>query len=43
MQRLHPGDPFPTINGTIVGGGMITLPTDLTTTYGIVLAYRAHW
>jgi len=43
MRRLHPGDPFPTISGTTVGGGTLTLPADLTTAYAIVLAYRAHW
>ncbi len=43
MKRLHPGDPFPAISGTTVGGGTINLPTDLSTPYGIILTYRAHW
>jgi len=43
MKRLHPGDPFPTISGMKVGGGTVTLPADLSTAYGIILTYRAHW
>ena len=43
MKRLHPGDPFPTISGATVGGGTVSLPADLSTPYGIVLTYRAHW
>jgi hypothetical protein len=43
MQRLHPGDTFPTISGAKVGGGTVTLPADLTTPYSVVLTYRAHW
>jgi hypothetical protein len=43
MKRLHPGDTFPDISGAKVVGGTVTLPTDLSTTYGIILTYRAHW
>jgi hypothetical protein len=43
MQRLHPGNPFPTITGTKVGGGTVTLPADIATAYSVILAYRAYW
>jgi hypothetical protein len=43
MNRLNPGDPFPTITAAKVGGGTVTLPADLSTPYGIVVVYRAHW
>jgi len=43
MKRLHPGDPFPIIVGSKVGGGTVTLPADLSTAYGIVFTYRAYW
>ena len=43
MQRLHPGDAFPAITAATVGGGTISLPNDLSTPYGILVAYRAHW
>ncbi len=43
MQRLHPGDPFPTIAGATVGGGTVTLPADLSTAYSVVFTYRAYW
>ena len=43
MERLHPGDPFPAISGSSVGGETINLPTDISTPYAIVLTYRAHW
>jgi hypothetical protein len=43
MHRLHPGDPFPTIVGTKVGGGTVTLPADVSTAYSVIFTYRAHW
>ena len=43
MERLHPGDPFPAISGSSVGGETINLPADISTSYAIVLTYRAHW
>jgi hypothetical protein len=43
MQRFNPGDPFPTITAATVAGSTLTLPADLSTPYGILLTYRAHW
>ena len=43
MKRLNPGDSFPTLPAEKVGGGTVTLPTDLSTPYGVLLVYRAHW
>lgn len=43
MNRLNPGDVFPIVTASAVDGRTITLPTDLTTPYGILLTYRAHW
>ncbi len=43
MERLEPGNPFPVITGSVVGGGEVTLPRDISSKYAIVLSYRAHW
>jgi hypothetical protein len=43
MQRLHPGDSFPTLTVAQVGGGSVTLPVDISTPYSVILTYRAHW
>lgn len=43
MKRLQPGDLFPTLTAAKVGGGTVTLPADLSTPYGVVFTYRAHW
>ncbi len=43
MERLEPGKPFPTLKGSVVGGGEITLPDHISSKYAIVLSYRAHW
>jgi len=43
MRRLGPGDPFPPMTAAAVAGNTMTLPADLSTPYGILLTYRAHW
>jgi len=43
MKRLQPGDPFPTLTAAKVGGETVTLPADISTAYGVVFTYRAHW
>jgi hypothetical protein len=43
MKRLNPGDSFPTLTASKVGGGTVTLPTDISAPYGVVVVYRAHW
>jgi peroxiredoxin len=42
-DKLNLGDTFPTLELKLAGGGVLTLPNDLTTPYTIVLFYRGHW
>ncbi|MGH3813127.1 MAG: peroxiredoxin family protein [Pseudonocardiaceae bacterium] len=43
MPALHNGDTFPTLTIDTVGGGAISLPGDLTGSFGVVLIYRGSW
>lgn len=43
MPALHNGDTFPTLTIDTVGGGAISLPSDLTGSFGVVLIYRGSW
>jgi len=43
MQRLNPGDSFPTIVGAKVDGGTVSLPADVSTAYSVIFTYRAYW
>ena len=43
MSRLINGQQFPTLSLPAVGGGTISLPDDLSGSYGIVLVYRGSW
>ena len=42
-DKLGIGAMFPDMTINIVGGGTITLPTDLNAKYRVVLFYRGHW
>ena len=42
-EKLGPGDLFPTMSVTLVGGGSISLPADMDGNYNIILFYRGHW
>ena len=42
-EKLNTGDRFPSMEFDLVGGGKITLPTDITSRYALVLFYRGHW
>jgi peroxiredoxin len=42
-EKLGPGDEFPNMTLSLVGGGSIDLPSDLKTTYAVILFYRGHW
>ena len=42
-QRLENGGIFPSIELPRVGGGTLTLPSDLAGSYGVILIYRGHW
>jgi len=43
MSLLNPGDRFPDLTVTEVGGGAIELPGLLAGSFGIVLFYRGSW
>lgn len=43
VSRLHNGQQFPALSVPAVGGGSVSLPTDLAGSYGIVLIYRGSW
>ncbi len=41
--KLGSGDAFPHMELPLAGGGAIALPSDLKTTYSVILFYRGHW
>lgn len=41
--RLEVGQRLPTVEARRVGGGRITLPTDVEDRWAVVLLYRGHW
>jgi len=43
MPKLRNGDLFPGLNFDAVGGGVISLPSDLAGSFGAVLIYRGSW
>jgi peroxiredoxin len=43
MPRLQNGQPFPSLQLPLVGGGTLSLPDDLAGHYGVVLIYRGSW
>ncbi len=43
MSFLHNGETFPSLDIPAVGGGTISLPTDLAGSFGVVLIYRGSW
>ncbi len=43
MPRLQNGQQFPALSVPAVGGGVISLPDDLTGSHGVVLIYRGSW
>ena len=42
-EKLGSGDSFPNMSLALAGGGSIALPSDLKTTYSVILFYRGHW
>lgn len=42
-DKLIPGSRFPDLTLNIAGGGAMSLPGDIQSTYSIVLFYRGHW
>ena len=43
IAKLTSGDSFPSMSLALAGGGSITLPSDLKTSYSVILFYRGHW
>jgi peroxiredoxin len=43
MPLLHPGDPFPEMTLTVVGGETVTVPAIFAGQFGVVLFYRGAW
>ncbi|HET7277119.1 MAG TPA: peroxiredoxin family protein [Dermatophilaceae bacterium] len=43
MQPLSNGKSFPQLKVPAVSGGVISLPEDLTGSYGVILFYRGSW
>jgi peroxiredoxin len=43
MPLLHPGDPFPEMTLTVVGGETVTVPAIFVGQFGVVLFYRGAW
>lgn len=43
MPRLDNGQTFPTLRLPAVGGTTLTLPDDLSGSFGVVLVYRGAW
>jgi peroxiredoxin len=43
MPLLAPGDRFPSLTVSLLGGGSLVLPDALHGHFGVVLLYRGHW
>ncbi|MGC2168480.1 MAG: redoxin domain-containing protein [Acidimicrobiales bacterium] len=43
MTLLHPGEKFPRLATTPIGGGILELPDALEGHFGVVLFYRGSW
>ncbi len=43
MDRLENGQTFPVLQLSLVGGGTLSLPDDLSGGFGVVLVYRGAW
>ncbi len=42
-QKLETGDWLPEIQLQLVGGGTLTLPTEIDSDFGVALFYRGFW
>lgn len=42
-DKLNLGETFPALSLKLAGGGVWTVPNDITTPYAILLFYRGHW
>ena len=42
-EKLNLLDSFPSVELSLVGGGTLTIPDEVSSPYVIVLFYRGHW
>jgi hypothetical protein len=42
-NKLESGDTLPEIQLRLVGGGTLSLPTDIDANFGVALFYRGYW
>lgn len=42
-DKLNSGDTFPALSLNLADGNHLTIPSELTTPYALVLFYRGHW
>ena len=42
-KKLEIGDTLPEIQLQLVGGGSVSLPSDIDADFGVALFYRGHW
>ncbi|MEE3290089.1 MAG: hypothetical protein VX206_05080 [Pseudomonadota bacterium] len=42
-QKLNPGELFPSLNLSLLGGGSLNMPEDLSGPMTLALFYRGHW
>lgn len=43
IRKLESGDILPEIRLQLVGGGTLSLPSDLDADFGVALFYRGYW
>lgn len=43
IQKLETGDAMPEIRLQLVGGGTLSLPSDVDSDFGVALFYRGYW
>ncbi len=42
-KQLNPGDAFPEFKVATVGGPVLSIPSDLTGEYAVIIYYRGIW
>ena len=42
-QKLNPGELFTSLNLSLLGGGALNMPEDLSGPMTLALFYRGHW
>ena len=42
-EKLQQGDRFPSLKLSLVGGGSLSVPEEISSRYAVLLFYRGHW